>query len=693
MKEKKYSICGMCTSRCPIEVDVEDGEIKFIQGNRQSGVRGGLCARGAAGTALIEDAERPQYPLIREGARGEGKWRKVSWEEAFAYVAERLKEVIDKYGTKSVLWSDRGGPFADLHKAFVRAIGSPNYCNHDASCARNVQHAALSLFGFGRKGVVYDFKNAKHVVLQTRNLFEAINVSECVGMMDALEKGCKLTVIDVRATITAGKADTFFMIRPGTDYAFNLAVINEILRKKLYDSHYVNKYFEGLSELRSFVEPYTPEWAEEETGIPAKALRNFVQELAAASPSVIWHPGWNNARYTDSFYVSRTIYIINALLGSIGAKGGLAWAMTPKDCGKQGLNSLAAQFPKPEEKRADGVGWKYKYFDAGPGLLHLAFKAIETEDPYPLKAYICYRHDPLMAFPDPNQLKKILDKLDFLVSVTFSWSETAWYADVVLPLSPYLERESIIATKKGPKPHFIVRQRCVEPRFDTKADWEIICGLAKAMGIEKLSFDSIEDIWNFQLNGTGVKIEDFNKNGMVMLTDTPLYIDRENLKFKTQSGKIEIIAPKWEEAGVPSLKPYEPKPHPEEGSFRLTVGRCAIHTQGHTINNALLVEQMPENVLWINRDVAKSMGIEDGDIVEVDANNGYKGKMRAFVTPFIHPEAVFMVHGFDSATPPETKARNRGVADHKLMIGGLDVWDKAGGAVALQEHFVKIKKI
>lgn len=691
--EKKFSICGMCTSRCPIEVDVEDGEIQFIQGNRQSGVRGGLCARGAAGVALIEDSERPQFPLIREGKRGEGKWRKATWEEAFAYVAEKLKEITDKYGARSILWSDRGGPFADLHKAFVKALGSPNYCNHDATCARNVQHAALSLFGFGRKGVVYDYKNAKHVVLQTRNIFEAINVSECVGLMDALETGCKLTVIDIRATITSGKADNFFLIRPGSDYAFNLAVIHEILDKKYYNAKFVNKYLNGLQELRSFIEPYTPEWAEQETGIPAQKIRNFVKELAEASPAVIWHPGWNNARYKDSFYVSRTIYIINALLGSIGAKGGLAWAMTPKDCGRKGLNSLAALFPKPEEKRADGVGWKYKHFDAGPGLLHLAFKAIEEEEPYPLKAYICYRHDPLMAFPDPERLKQILDKLELIVSVTFSWSETAWYADVVLPLSPYLERESIIATKKGPKPHFIVRQRAVPPKYNTKADWEIICGLAKALGIEKLSFNSIEEIWNFQLEGTGVKIEDFNQKGMVMLTDTPLYKDPDNLEFKTPSGKIEIINPKWEEAGVPSLKPYEPKARPEEGWFRLTIGRAPVHTQGHTVNNALLVEQMPENVVWINQKIAEKMGIKDGDLVEVSGQNGYTGKTRAFVTPFIHPEAIFLVHGFDAATPPETKARSRGVADHKLMKGGLDIWDPAGGAVALQEHFVKINKL
>ena len=105
--------------------------------------------------------------------------------------------------------------------------------------------------------------------------------------------------------------------------------------------------------------------------------------------------------------MSRTAYLINGLLGSLGAKGGLAITSKAKDCNQKGLNALADLYPKPDEKRADGAGWKYPQFDTGPGLLHLAFKAIETAEPYPVKAYIAYRHDPLMALPDPEAQKKI----------------------------------------------------------------------------------------------------------------------------------------------------------------------------------------------------------------------------------------------------------------------------------------------
>lgn len=687
-----YSICGMCTVRCPIKVNVCNGKVVFIQGNPHvPAMKGAVCPRGAAGTGLIYDSERPQTPLLREGKRGEGKWRKTTWEEALDHVGARLHQIKNNYGARAIALTDRGGPFRDLHRAFLRGIGTPNYNNHDSSCARNVQHSALSLTGKGRKAVAYDFKNSRHVVLQFRNIFESVNVQEVNELMDAMEKGCKLSVIDIRANISASKAHNFMMIRPGTDYAFNLAVINEIISRRFFNKEFKNRYIEGFAELSDFVSPYTPEWAEQETGIPASHLRRFVRELADAAPAVIWHPGWMAARYTDSFYLCRSIYIINALLGTYGAKGGLPFVSKPGDVGRSGLKKFMDLYPKPEEKRADGVGWKYTHFEDGPGLAHLLYEAMETEDPYPVKAYIAYRHDPLMGYPDPERLKKKWENLDLLVSVTFSWSDTAWHSDVVLPLSPYLERDSIIATKNDLKPYFFVRKKAVDPCYDTRADWEIISGLARRMDLPELVFEKIEDVWGFQLEGTGVTIEDFDATGMVSFVDKPVYQAFEDLSFKTPSKKIEMVSSHLTDNGLVSLVPYKSPAAAEQGSFRLTFGRCALHTQGHTVNNPLLSEQMSENQLWIHVDEAEKLGIREGDRVMV-SRNGYSESITANVTEAIHPDAVFVVHGFGHRLPVETRAFNKGLADNRFMTGGLDIWDRAGGAIAYQEHFVTVEK-
>jgi len=693
---KKFvkSICGMCSVRCPIEVEVVDGKAEYIQGNPDApGIMGSLCPRGAAGTALTYDEDRPQYPMVRTGKRGEGKWKQVSWDEALDYVADELTRIQDTYGKNSVLFSDRGGPFRDFYRAFLRGIGTANYNNHDSACARNVQNAALSVFGFGRKGVSYDLKNAKHVVLQQRNILEAINVAEVNNLFTGIEGGAKLTVIDIRANVPATKADNFFMVRPGTDYAFNLAVINVLINNELYDKQFVADWVEDFDKLAEFVKPYTPEWAEGETGVPAASLIDFCNQLAEAAPSVLWHPGWMTARYSDSFYMTRTIYIINALLGAIGAKGGLPFMNKPGDVGAKGLKSFMELYPKPEGQRVDGVGWMdgRKHFDAGPGLVHLAYEAAVEEKPYPVKAYIAQRHDPLMAFPDRDDVKAMWDDIELLVAVTFSWSDTAWNSDVVLPISPYLERDEILMTKNGPKPAFQVRKRAIEPVYDTKAVWEIYAGLAKRMGLKELDYTDIEDIWKFQLDGTGVSIGDFEKTGIVSLASSPLYKPVKEGSFKTPSGKVQIIDAKLEADGLPSLKPYEAPEQVPDGKFRITFGRCALHTQGHTVNNSLLFEQMPENVLWIHTERAKALGIEQDEYVTV-ASNGYKAKIKAFVTDFVHPEAVFMIHGFGHDLPCESRAKGMGAADNMLMPKGIKKWDRGGGAVAMQEHFVSVSK-
>jgi thiosulfate reductase/polysulfide reductase chain A len=696
MKESVFSICGMCTVRCPIRVEVEDGIVKWIEGNpHDPGMAGRLCAKGSAGIAMLYDYERPQHPLIREGKRGEGKWKKATWDEALDYIVKKLKAIIKQHGARAIALSDRGGPFRDIHRSFLRAIGSPNYFNHDCSCARNVQHAAISLFGSGRKTFNYDYANCKHLVLYGRNVFESLRVKAAGQIMDMLDKGGKITYIDPRAAGTAMKAGRYWAIRPGTDYALNLGIIHTVLRKKLYDAEFVKQWVLGLKELEAFVSPYTPEWAETETGIPAEEIIAFAHEIAADRPAVIFHPGWMVARYLDSFYSIRAIYILNALMGAFESPGGLFFQKGPADVGAKGLKSLMDTIPKPEEKRVDGCGWKYKHFEAGPGLLHLLYPAILNEDPYPIKAYIAFRHDPLLALPDPEAQKKAFDKLDLLVSIDANYSETGWYADVLLPSATYLEKSSVLATGKGLKPQFQMRKKAVDPRNDAKPDWWIFKSLAERLGAGRyFKFNDIEEFWEWQLEETGVSVADFEKKGTVALTDKAVWWNRmKSLKFKTPSKKIEFLSSGLAESGFESFKPYERPKKPEPGYFRLAFGRSPVHTHGRTQNNPVLSEIMPENTIWINTDEAAKLGIANGDRVQVTSSDGsHSGTIKAFVTEFIHPESVFMVHGFGRKVPWQTRGYNKGLGDYRFETGLLDVYDPVGGALALMECFVKVEK-
>ncbi|HMK65943.1 MAG TPA: molybdopterin-dependent oxidoreductase, partial [Thermodesulfobacteriota bacterium] len=558
-------------------------------------------------------------------------------------------------------------------------------------CARNTHHAALSVFGLGRKDLIYDIKNTRHIILYGRNLLESLQVKEAKEFIEAMSRGAKCTYIDVRATVTAAKATRFWQIRPNSEYALNLAFIHLILKENLYDQSFVSRWVTGLETIQEMVRETTPEWAETQTGIAAEEIRALVHEVAADAPRVIFHPGWMTARHGQSFYTSRSAYLLNVLLGAIETPGGLILSKGAKDAGRKGIKKLVDRIPKVDEKRIDGIGWKYKHFDKGPGLLHLLYPALETGDPYPAGAYIAYRHDPLTALPDPEAQIRAFEKLKLMVSIDVNYSETGWFSDVILPEATYLERANILAGKSGQKPGIAMRDQAIAPRFDTRPAWWIFKELAKRLGVgQYFEFETIEDIWRYQLEDTGVSIEDIRKKGMVSLTDKPILWDRqEGLKFKTPTGKIEFDSSLLKDCGFPSLAEFQPPPGLAPGQFRLIFGRPAVHNHGHTQNNPLLHEILPENSLWMHPDPAKKLGISDGDQVDI-RNEGYSTTGSVSLTPLIHPEAVFMYHGFGRTIPWQTRAYKKGMADQRLQKGFLTRFDPVGGANSLTETVVQV---
>ena len=693
MPQEIYSICFMCTVRCPIRVEVENDEVTWIEGNPHvPGIEGALCAKGSAGLALLNDTERPQYPMIRTGPRGAGQWRRASWEEALDYVADRLREIIREHGPESFVFGERTNLNTHISKTFMRALGSPNHFTHDALCKGSVNTAFRSLTGFTDPQVGIDYANAKHIVLYGRNIFESLEIKAINNILAAVDKGAKLTYIDPRVTITATKANRYWMIRPGTDLALNYALIHTILKEGLQDKEYVRRWVQGMKELEAFVEPYTPEWAAQETGIPAGDIVAFAREVAGAKPRVVFHYGYRGAHHPNEIYLRRSLIILNALMGSIETPGGLFFKKGMQAAGREDLGKYVNQdLPKPSVPRFDGSGGaQFPIADAANGNPQMLAHAILNEDPYPIKALLVNRFEALGSIPDSDGVRRALDKLDLLVAIEVNFSETAWYADVILPESTYLERGDSIQAISGLKPQLYIRNPAVTPRYDTKPGWWIIKELARRMDVgQYLPFETIEDIWEFQLKGTGVTLKDFANKGFVVLSDQPLWWDRDkDIKFKTPSGKIELVSALMENAGFPAFAPYVPVPVPPEGSFRLMVGRTAVHTHVSTQNNLYLNELVPTNELWINTRAAAALGLKDGQEVEVESPLGTYAGLKAKVTDFIHPEAVFMLHGFGKTVPAQTRCYRKGASDAVLQE---NISDRAGGSPALDETFVKVR--
>jgi thiosulfate reductase/polysulfide reductase chain A len=694
MAKEIYSICFMCTVRCPIRVEVENDEVIWIEGNPHvPGIEGALCAKGSAGIALLNDTERPQHPMIRSGPRGAGQWRRVSWEEALDYVADKLKSVIQEHGPQSFVFGERTNLNTHISKTFMKALGSPNHFTHDALCKGSVNTAFRSLTGYTDAEVGIDYANTRHIIMYGRNIFESLEIKAINNLLDAMDKGAKLTYIDPRVTVTASKAQRYWQIRPGTDLALNYALIHTILKEKLYDKDYVNCWVEGLAELKAFVEPYTPAWAETETGIPASEIVALAREAATVKPAVVFHYGYRGSLHLNEIYLRRSLVILNALMGSIEAKGGLFFKKGPKAVGLGDVGKYTDQeFPKIEFLRFDGSGRKaFPITDSSHGNAQMLAQAILNQDPYPIRAALFNRFEPLQSIADSGQVRRALDKLDLIVDIDVNYSEIAWYADVILPESIYLERSDSLMVVSGLKPQLFMRRQAVSPRYDTKPGWWIIKELGRRLGVgQYLPFETIEDIWNLQLKDLGVTIKDFDDKGFVALSEKPILWNRENgLKFKTASGKIELVSPLLEKAGFPSFPRYEPVPAPLEGHLRLSVGRCAVHTHVSTQNNFYLNELVPENELWIHPQAAERQGIKDGDPVEITSPVG-TSKIRAKVTDFIHPEMVFMLHGFGKTVPAQTRCYLKGASDALLQE---NLSDKVGGSPAYDETLVQVKPL
>jgi len=670
-------------------VEVKNNKVHHVWGNPHSLGGKYLCPRGAAGKTFEYDDERPQFPMLRDGERGSGKWKQVSWDEALDFVADKLTEIKKKYGAKALVMSDRGGPHREFHKTFLAAYGSPNYFNHHATCSNSIHNAHKLIAGYPRNGVSYDYGKCKHLVTFGRNLLESLATGEAKKVIDLLERGAKWTHIDVRTTLSSVKATESYIVKPNTDYAIALAVLRIIINEKLYNAEFVQEHVSGLEEFTKFVQPYTAEFASKESGMPAKAIIDLAHSLAANSPSVLVYPGYMTAWGKNDYYLRRALYSINALLGTYGADGGMKVPYGPGDVGVK-IRQLTSIAPKPEtSERFDGIGAEINHLGKGWGLGQLLPQVAKTGKPYPIKAYWAMRHDPVASLPDPEEYVSGFDHLDLVVSVDVNWSATGWYADVILPECTFLERTDNVMVRKGPKPKFGLRQKAVEPRFDTKPRWWIFRKLAERMGLEEyFPYTSIEEHIAWQLSETDIKLEDFAEKGEVPLTDTAV---KKDFAFKTKSKKFELITEALEKDNIPSWIPYETPETFEGNNFKLITGKVAVHTQGRTTaNNELLNEIVPDNPVHIHTDRAKELGLNTGDTITLTNSSGKSQTGKVKVTDFIHPDAAFMLHGFGDTVPVRTRSYGKGISDQRLAEGALKV--TVGGNCPLTDSVISIKK-
>lgn len=676
-----YTLCEQCVWRCGLRAKVKDGKLIKLDGNPfHPHSNGMLCPRGQSGIATAYDPDRLLYPLIRKGKRGEGVWQRVSWDDALNYVAQRLQEIKDKYGPEAVVFSTTHNLLQPVFENLLKAFGSPNYGTQRSLCFNAMIVANLMTYGLEEPG--RDYNSAQYIIYTGRNMLDAISNSESQELVAAIARGAKVVVLDPRFTKTAAKATEWLPIKPGTDLAFHLALLHEIIYNDWYDKEFVTTYTVGFDEVQTAVRDYTPEWAAPITEIPAATIRRIAQEFALAAPHAFAHPNWRTSNFLNSFQTERAIAILNAVVGNWGQPGGLQ----PVAGGEgEGLGVPShPPYPRVTALRLDGVPWKYALVPLKLGVFQEIRDNILAGQPYQARGWFIYRQNPINSLPERQKTMEAFNKMDFIVTTDIFMNDTAWFSDVVLPEASYLERYDPLATA-GDK--VFIRQPAIEPLGESKSGFWIFKQLGERLGLgDYFAYQDDEDYLRQQLAPLNVSLEELKQRGYAVMPSAETA--EAALSWNTGSGKIELASSVLRDADFPAVPTWEEPPQAPEGQFYLLTGKVAQHTQFATQNNKLLHERVPDNPLWINPKAAAERNILEGDAIWVESAAA-KVKTTAHVTEFIRPDCVYMTPGFGHVSQALRTAYAAGASDSDLH---LTFTDRISGSQALSQTTVKVTK-
>jgi len=480
---KVPTLCEMCVNKCAAIAKVEGGIVTKLDPNPHfPKSKNMLCPRGVAGIHALYDPDRLKYPMVRIGEKGEGKFKRVTWDEAYEAIFhgtdrfKGLKQIMEeeKDNRSAIGYCAGEGMAEHTYRAFMAdKFGSSNFVNHASICLQTtVSGYALTIGGYGQA----DLENAEYVIMAGANRAEAILTPDTMDLFKRTRgRGAKLICVDPRYTNTAVQADEWLPIRVGTDLAFVLALTYVVIKEGLYNIDFVENMVKGFHvyKLHILENKYTPEWAEGITGISAEKIRKTAREFMAAAPRAIYYQGRRTAWSSHDFQLRRAQAIFSALGGGIDIKGGIIFG-TKVPLGEHEINApmYANAQERIDKKEAALVG--------GAGTW-IGFRNMiaEGRTPYPMRGMFIYKQNPMLSVPNTAKTKKMFEKLDLVVAIDTMPSDTVMMADVVLPECSYLEREDPVKSFGGVQPSIALRQKVIEPLYESRPVHEILGGLAK----------------------------------------------------------------------------------------------------------------------------------------------------------------------------------------------------------------------
>lgn len=669
--------CALCVNCCGINAFVKDGRLLRVEGMKEHPVnKGGLCPKGERLVEYLYSEERLKHPLKRDN----GNFKRISWDEALGTIAEKLKQIKGAYGARALAVYCGSVGVEHVEAAFFAqrfrgAYGTPNFLSVESGCFR--QRILSRQMTFGRY-ITEDIENAKCIILWGHNP-DASRWIVREWIDEALEKGAKLIVVDPRRIPLAQKG-LHLQIRPGTDCALALAMINVIISEELYDKEFVQEWTIGFNELRKHVKEYKPEWAEKITWVPKEDIRNSARVFATNKGASIVQGTCTLDRQANDVQNNRALAILQTITGNIEIPGGwVASRIVP-------LSDLRI----PVEEKPIGTK-EYPLHNelwgrtAAYGQSMVFSDVVLSEKPYPIKGLIVTAGNPVLTMPDSRAFKKALEELDLVVTIDLFMTATGRLSHIVLPACSFLEQTGIggypIGLMHGIS-YIMLRRKVIEPIGESKPDWMIWAELGRRMGLgEYFPWETDEEMVEYLLSPSKITLQELEAHPEGLLYAPKSYELYKKIGFKTPSGKIEIYSDTLRQAGFEPLPTYReptrsPLNHPDlarEYPLIMTTGARIleyIHTQLRNISDVRKLH--PEPVAELHPNTAAEYGIEDGKEMIVETKEG-SIKIKAKVTPEIAERVVSVPHGWEEAnvnvlTSKELRDPILGCAEDKGLL-------------------------
>ncbi len=684
------TFCAMCgpNPTCGIYAFVKDGRFTRVAGMIESPLnKGGVCPKGQAAPQWVYSPDRLKKPLLRKGAKGEGLFQETTWDEAISIIADKLQQQKAQFGPESLaILAPAHRSYSNYARRFLVAHGSPNY-GHSGIC--HVQREFAFTYTIGGMPRC-DYKNADLIILWGRQpIYSGPAMGAARSLVAAKRRGAKIIAIKPSVEPDVGMADIWAPLRPGTDAALALSMLNIIIKENLIDGQFVENWCYGYEELREHVLKYPPEWGERISGVPAGRIREIARLYATTGAATI-DLGNGVEHAPSSNDAVRAVAILMAITGHLDRPGGNllggggSGMPRPKAVNPAGryTREMVDKLVAPEFPRAFQPFWggtSSAYY----GILD----SVLTETPYPIRSIIAPGTQPTVSNRGSKRVVQALKKVDFYVVLDVTRTADMNYADVVLPVSTPYETDHPFEFRGN---WIMARNKVIEPLGDYKSMYEFFLDLGVRMGYgEDFWHGSIRDCQDYQLSPFGLTIEKLRDYpvGLTLKTkgNAPSYenyaraFQRLNAtpdrKPFLPQGKVAIYNTTFEREGFNPLPEWREPPESITGAPELTGKYPLILSDYHTSkaysaawqrNVPYLREIQPFPTLHIHPTAAAARDIKDQDWIIVESPHGWL-KVKAELYPGIRPDTVMMLHGWWQG------CRELGFGDLPILDGGANV--------------------